>query len=172
MAYQHYEIPRRHRHCVKGQEEFVPGSSYYSLIEPAESGGYARKDYCSACWQACSVEHAFLSDGTVFWKSSVPKKIEVSEESLRRDERALNLLKEYCQSDVSEELAQAFVLALLLTRKRLLQLKQEINEEGKAMSLYEVRATEEILCVQKAMLTSVEANRVRMALAEKLGATA
>ncbi len=165
MALQHYEIPRRHKRCVQGEESFDHGMSYFSLIEPLKEGGYERKDYCVDCWRKNSDE----VEGKIYWKSSVPKKVEVSEAALRRDERALRLLKETCQSEDAEELARAFVLALLLTRNKLLQMKQDVQEEGKTLQLYEVRGTEEMFFVRKVELSSIQTNDVQRSLAQLLG---
>jgi len=168
MALHTFEIPRRHRQCALGQEDFVPGQSYYSLLEQGKEG-YERKDYCPECWKKQldgSVGHL---EGKVFWKSSVPEKQSISEEAKRRDERALDLLKEYSSSDRPEELSQAFILALLLSRNKLLQLKQEVEEEGKTVMLYEVRRTEEMIGVRKLDLSSIQTDLIQTALAEKLG---
>jgi len=147
MTHKHYEIPRRHRRCVMGDEEFTHGMSYYSLIEPIQEGGYDRKDYCKECWKTVFTDPATRPDGKIYWRSTVPQKFEASEDSLRRDEKALRLLKEVYHGNSPEELEQAFVLALLLSRNKLLQLKQEVKEEGKSFQLYEVRSTEEMLLV-------------------------
>lgn len=168
MALHTYEIPRRHRHCIIGQEEFAPGESYYSLLEPIK-GGYERKDYCPACWKKIHEEEEGHSEGKVFWKSSVPEKQQASEEAMRRDERALELLKAYSSSNQREERDQAFILALLLTRNKFLQLRQEVEEEGEAVQLFEVRSTEEMIGVRKVDLSTIQTDLIQTALAEKLG---
>lgn len=168
MGLHTYEIPRRHRQCILCQKEFSPGDSYYSLLEPIK-GGYERKDYCPSCWKKLHDEEERHSEGKVFWKSSVPKKQQVSEESLRRDERALELLKTYSSSDQVNEREQAFILALLLTRNKFLQFKQEVEEEGQAVQLFEVRSSEEMIGVRKVDLSTIQTDLVQTALAEKLG---
>lgn len=165
MALKHYEIPRRHKRCVMREEVFDYGVSYFSLIEPIEEGGYERKDYCLNCWKTLVNE----IKGKIYWKSSVPKKIEVSEASLRRDERALTLLKDTCQSEDPAELSRAFILALLLTRKKILQLKQEVQEEEQTFILFEMRGTEEMFFVKKVSLSLIQTDEVQRSLAQLLG---
>lgn len=162
MALHAFDIPRRHRRCVSGNEDFTHGQSYYSLIEPSEEG-YMRKDYCPACWQ--NVQEP---EGKIFWKSSIPEKQQASAEAMRKDERALELLKEYRSSKCREEQNQAFILALLLTRKKLLQLRQEIEEDEGSVQLYEVRSTEEIIGVKKVDLSSIQADLIQTALTSAL----
>ena len=168
MALHTYEIPRRHRHCVIGGEEFAPSESYFSLLESIK-GGYDRKDYCPACWQKLHAEEKEHFEGKVYWKSSVPAKLQVSDESLRRDERALELLKTYSSSNEQKELDQAFILALLLTRNKLLQLKQKVEEENGLIQLYEVRSSEEMIGVRKVDLSYIQTDLIQTELAEKLG---
>lgn len=168
MALHTFEIPRRHRYCVQGKEEFIPGQSYYSLLESGEQG-YGRNDYCPECWKKTHEQHSDRLEGKIFWKSCVPQKLQASEEAMRRDERALELLKEFSSSDQQEELCQAFILALLLTRNKLLQLRQEIEEEECTIQLYEVRNTEEMIGIKKVDLSSIQSDLIQTALAKQLG---
>ncbi len=168
MMPHHFEIPRRNRTCVLGGEDFSPGQSYFSLLEQAEEA-IERKDYCLKCWSSLRKEHASSIEGKIFWKSSIPKKQEILEETQRRNEKALKLLQECAASANHDEKSQAFILALLLTRNKLLQLKQEVQDEGNVLQLYEVRPTEEIICIQKVDLSAIQESLVQTQLAEKLG---
>lgn len=168
MALHRFEIPRRHRACVLGKEDFSPGQFYFSLLENLDEG-VERKDYCLECWNSLHKQNCAYTEGKIFWKSSIPKKKEVSEEALRRDEKALKLLREYATSTSQNERSQAFILALLLTRNKLLQLKQEFQEDGYLLQLYEVRSTEEMITIQKVDLSLIQTDLVQTQLSEKLG---
>lgn len=150
-------IPPRSKRCHKEQEEFQPGGEYYSLLEP-ENEGYKRSDFCPTCWNKRTLQHQ-----KIFWKSRIPTK--TPPPTIQRDQDALSFLKNLIQSNQEE--AQAFILALLLTRNRLLRCVNEIWENGKIFSLYEVIETEEILSVKKITLSHTQIEEVRKALANK-----
>lgn len=169
MAIVSINIPMRSRRCCRGQEEFTQGTEYYSLLEEGSEEGFLRKDFCVPCWEKRISEEEETNPSRIYWKSSVPVKKQGPDLSLRRDERALQLLKEIYQNDSEEDLSQAFVLALLLARTRVLQLRQEmIQDDGQVILLYEVADTEEMLCVKKIDHSNIPKQEVQQLLAEKL----
>lgn len=168
MAIVSINIPPRSRHCCQEEEEFTQGTEYYSLLEEGEEG-FLRKDYCVPCWEKWIAEGGETDPSRIYWKSSVPVKKQGPDLSLRRDERALQLLKEIHQNESEEDLSQAFVLALLLARNRALQLRQEVTQDdGQVVLLYEVSDTEEMLCVKKIDHSGIPKQEVQQLLAERL----
>lgn len=164
-----FDIPHRLRHCCWGQEVFTPGMEYLSLLESDHQGKYLRKDYCVPCWKKFSSEVDHDKGHHIYWKSHIPVKKQEPEHSLRRDERALELLKGICQKESVEDASQAYVLALLLSKNRKLLLRQEIKQDnGIPLQFYEVAATEEMLCIKKVPLSSIQAEQIQQILAEKL----
>jgi len=142
---------------------------YYSMLEEGEGGEFLRKDYCLPCWKKVLTGGKENISQKIFWKSHVPVKKQGPDLSLRRNERAFQLLKEIYQKETEEDIVQAFVLTLLLARNRMLQLRQEITQnDGQPILLYEVADTEEMLCIKKVNLSNIATDKVRQALAEKL----
>lgn len=168
MSLVKFEIPHRSRHCCLCEKPFEQGMHYFSLLED-DDGSYQRKDYCLPCWEKTRMEAEIPLDQAIYWKSRVPVKKQVPESALRRDEKALQLLKEIAQSDSKEDIAQAFVLALLLVRNKILQQRQEVvQDDGWTVNLYEVMATEEMIAVKKIDLSLIESTKIQSILAEKL----
>ncbi len=163
MALYHIEIPRRARSCALQGEEFKGGTHYVSLLKYDNKGGCQRTDYCEACWGKVDLSSY---EGVVYWKSQVPLKSTAPDQSLKREERALELLRECLQSEGSR--AEAYVLALLLTRTKQLVLRQEMIEEEELLQLYEIKSTEEMLMVYKQNLTPSQIEEVKRRLAEQL----
>ena len=169
MALVKFDIPMRHRRCVLGDEGFSQGMEYYSVLEDAEGEGFQRKDYCVSCWEKLLEDSEHNSFGKVHWKSCVPIRKQDSQSNVRRDERAMELLKEILQNGEEEEAPEAFVLALLLARNKILQLKQEIKEDdGRTILLYEETTTEEMLGVSKVDLSQIQTEKIQRILAYKL----
>lgn len=167
------EIPKRATCCVKGGEPLLQGAEYYSALVRGEGDEvYHRQDYCHSCWEkhnSDNPDHLHINSS---WKSTVPLKKEVSELPKQRDARALYLLKEALHDqDTSAKIAEAFVLALYLARRRLIYLRQEMKREGKLpICFYEVAETEEMLCVPKIPLSDLQVETVQLELAKKFNA--
>jgi len=168
MPYQ-LEIPRRLAACSKQEEKFTPGMDYYSVLKETEEG-LCRTDFCVHCWEQ-SAKQECLEQALTHWKSKVPPKGKGLFLSQNRDERALQLLKETLGSDLPESQADCFVLALYLARRRLLMMRQQIEQEpGQFYFLYEVAATEEILTVKRMDLLQLSVDEIQKRLVERFQA--
>lgn len=166
------EIPKRASLCHKGGETLEPSQEYFStLSEGEEAGTYQRRDYCRACWEAMGNQPE-LPTGSGSWRSVVPTIKPVSDLPKKRDDRALYLLKEALNQQTPESAAEAFVLSLYLARRRLIALRHEMNQPPRgALSIYEVAATEEMLCVPKLSLSELQVEKLQLELAKKFKGT-
>lgn len=160
------EIPRRSNACAIGNELFAHGANYYSLIIDNE-GILLRRDYCEACWEHAKKNPELASK--TFWKSRVVGK-KLEEDKLKnRDERALEILKAALVLPDDESAAEAFIMALYLTRRKILAFRQQIQrEDGVSINLYEVVATEEMLAVKTVALSNLKAESLQKRIADKL----
>lgn len=160
-------IPRRSNRCFKGEEVLSPGEEYYSLLQDDEvNGGFLRRDFCLSCWNIVAKEVLLTARSS--WKSKVSVKKEEVNTWQNRDEGSLFLLKEALKSEALDDIADAFVLALYLARRRLLYLRQQLYQEGSLINLYEVAATEEMLAVRKVALSQLNISSIQQRLASKL----
>lgn len=170
MALVKFDIPPRARRCCLGNEDFTQGMEYISLLEEKDDEGYLRKDYCLACWKTAGEAPGNPQIGEVHWKSQVPLKSRSDSKDMRRDVRALELLREILETGSEDEEGEAFVLALLLQRGKRLVLKQEIADQGKEpLLLFEVAGTEEMIPIKKISLSAIETEKLQHILARKLG---
>lgn len=159
------DIPKRSQACAKGQEALQSGATYYSLLVEEKEQGQQRRDYCAKCWETVAIDDDFLKS-KIYWKSRVPSKKEEPQLPQDRDERAFVLLKTALEESNNPE---AFVLALYLARKRLISLRKEFNnDKGQVQQLYEVLETEEMLCVNKVPLSSLQIVQIQTQLAKKM----
>lgn len=169
MALVRYDVPQRSRHCALQKEELAEGTDYYSLLTE-EDEGFQRQDFCVACWKASA--SSIAEDATkkqIYWKARVPLRVRFSDKSLRRDEKALLLLKEICREEGEEAQVESYVLALLLARKKRLQLRQELKgDSGDTVLFYEATASEEMFCVRKLDVAKIDSSAVQRRIAAKL----
>jgi hypothetical protein len=158
------EIPKRSACCSKNGEPLQQGASYHSvLLKGDKEGDYLRHDYCETCWNQMESRHGSS------WKSVIPIAKAASELPKQRDERALFLLKETLRDlERPGAVAEAFVLALYLARRRRIVLRQEMPREGKLpLSVYEVTETEEMIGVPKIVLAELDVEKVQQELAQR-----
>lgn len=164
MSLVKYQIPARHRNCCKQEEPFEEDDFYVSVLHYRDKN-YERSDYCLSCWENLAEEF----HSAIHWKSQVPRKKKVEDLGKDRNEKALNLLKQIHSEDEETKRVEAYFLALLLVRSKLLKLRQEhADEEGALIQLYEVIASEEMLPVHSVDIETINVAEVQGALAEQL----
>ena len=159
------DIPRRNGDCTECRQKLSEGTPYYSVLNELTENLSPRQDYCVSCWDRSPQK---LKLAKCHWKSRVPSKKENPLSSLEKEERALALLKEAISGKKLENEAEAFVLALYLARKRIIQFRQEIEEFGQTYSLYEIIETEEMLPVKKIQLGTIDIVKIQAEIANKL----
>ncbi|MGI9457560.1 MAG: hypothetical protein ACR2NU_13430 [Aeoliella sp.] len=104
-----FEVKRCTRCCATTERPFVPGDSYYSVLE-AEGAEVVRRDYGEEAWQG-------PSDGIIgWWRSKMPE-AGAGKPKLAPSEVALELFDRWREAEEKED--AAYVLALFLLRKRI-----------------------------------------------------
>lgn len=162
--YFNIDIPKRHSQCSHAEEKLIPGEEMYSAIFEEEES-FARKDYCSQCWAELRNDTA-IRDAVTTWKSLVPDKKGAKEIFLDRDDKALALLNQFAVSEKQEEIEQAMILALYLSRKRkLYQRKEMADDKGGVTLLFEVAQTQEIIAVKKVDLQAINLDAIQKLIA-------
>lgn len=153
------EIPSRQNVCTRCQTPFSAKDICHSLLMESQQI-WTRQDLCQPCHDQFDSAKAAIR---CTWKTIIPPKGTLSELPKQRDDRAMALLRLAIQNDTPEDRDEAFILALYLMRKRILCFRQEIDQLGERIQLYEVNATEEILPIKKVEKVPIETVRERIA---------
>ena len=153
-----FHIKRTDRHCHATERELKPGEQFFSDLVK-EGDGLVRRDYCEEAWSGPG-EHSIG-----WWKATIP---EVAGGRVYWAPR--NVLLAYFDSLTAQPRSKptVFVMALLLVRKRILQLvDSEQTPEGEVM---EVRHTRENKTwkVNVIELTPEQVDAIQQELAEQL----
>ena len=117
-----FQIKKTSRRCHATERDLQPGEAFYSeLIQ--EEGEFQRRDYCAEAWQGPH-EHCIG-----WWQSRIP-----DAESGRVYWAPRDVLLSYFESMQGQPgyEATAYVMALVLLRKKYLQLVDS-GEPGEAM---------------------------------------
>jgi hypothetical protein len=140
-----HKIPARHRACAKCGERFSPGQPMISVLSLSLSEEYVRSDFCDRCWQRAEADETLQG----VWRSYFPAPPQETDSAAAEDQRILALLL-----DGPNEPLKAYVLALYLVRRGVLQrVRHPAGARGRTL-LYEVVATGE--CVEVPQLTAAE----------------
>ena len=123
-----FEVQRCTRRCAKTERDLQPGEWYYSVLVP-EGSDVVRYDYCCDAWEGPPEE------AIAWWKSQMP------EPNARKASWAPNdvMLDYFQQLEGQQDKADLrYILALLMTRRRILRLEEtEIDpEKGEQLILF------------------------------------
>jgi len=116
-----YDIQRCTRRCAATDRELQPDEPFYSVLV-AEGAEIVRRDYCEAAWQAPP------EDAVGWWKSRMPS-AGGNKVHWAPNDVMLHYLEQLANDPAQSEMV--YVLALLLTRRRVLRLDgSETGDNG------------------------------------------
>lgn len=145
---QEWQLPAATDRCAADGRVFAPGEVVRAYLF-AETGGFARRDYCLACRPADET-------GLVgAWTRRRPSA--ASEKPAAFDaEAAFKYFRRLGDDDAAERQQFRFVLALLLWRKKLLKLAETAGRGEKELWLFRSPRTEESFEVTRPDLSEDE----------------
>lgn len=159
---QDWDIKSRSEICQACQGPFEDRQSYYTCLAYTESG-YARTDFCEACWQPRKDERA----GCSVWRGVFRVPPPLPEPIVKR-ETAESLFRELADEGGGEKATVLYILAVMLERRRLL-VERDVRsrDDGGRVLVYEHRKTGETFLVsdpglQLGQLEHVQAEVLRM----------
>lgn len=155
-----FQIKKSARRCQATDRELTAGESFYSdLISDGDQ--YVRKDFCETAWEGPD------ENSIGWWKASIPKVDSGKVYWAPRD-----VLISYFESLLQGEqhCATAYVLALALIRKRILQLVDSQTADDGKSELLEVAYKKEgkTWNVTVVELTNEKIAKIQQELGEQL----
>ena len=143
-----FHIKKATRLCHKTGEPFQPGQTFYSILI-SENNEIVRLDYSATHWEGAPDE------ALAWWKSEVPEE-DGAKVTLAPDEVVLQYFEKLIES--KEHPDMAFVLAILMIRKRIMRLEgNEHDEQGQEMMVVSCSKNEQ---EYKVPVTSPDTNEV------------
>lgn len=121
MAVTEWKLEKAAKTCQQCARHFTPGESFTSALF-LEAELFQRRNYCPTCWPQAPESYSF-------WRTRAPEQ----RERRREDRAAMMAFFERLMDSPREgtEGKAAFVVALLLLRKRMLRLKhRQVREAG------------------------------------------
>jgi hypothetical protein len=131
-----WNIQSRAHGCQACGKAFADKQPYHTLLHDRRQV-FERLDICPECWQAQHVEGAAERKGFVsHWQGVYEAPPPPAPEAIKK-ENAESLLRKLMERGDPRFSAASYILAVMLERKRLLKIKEQIFNEGRRVFVYE-----------------------------------
>jgi hypothetical protein len=139
-----WTIQSRGHGCEACGRTFADKESYHTALFD-EKAGFRRSDFCAACWQekfsdARSGKH-FISYWQGVYEAPPPPTETIKKET------AETLLRKLIELNDPNFMPAGYILAVMLERKRLLKVKEQIVRDGQRIFVYEHPKTGDIFTI-------------------------
>jgi len=141
-----WNIQSRSHVCQACEKPFADKQPYHTvLIE--EKQQYQRLDICPACWDALYREGASERKGFIsHWQGIYHAPPAAPVEAIQK-ESAESLLRKLIEANEPKYGPVCYILAVMLERKRILKVKEQIKDESGRIFIYEHAGTGDIFTI-------------------------
>ena len=140
-----WNIQSRAHTCAACNKKFADQEAFHTLLFD-EKAEFRRLDICQACWQKQYSEGARDRKGFISYWQGVYEAPPPPTEVIQR-ETAESLLRKLIEMDDPRYLPAAYILAVMLERKRLLKIKEQILRDGQRIFIYEQPRTGDVFTI-------------------------
>jgi hypothetical protein len=140
-----WNIQSRAHSCAACGKSFADREAYHTLLFD-EKAEFRRSDVCQACWQAQYSEGARERKGFVSYWQGVYEAPAPRTEPIQK-ENAESLLRKLIEQNDPRYIPAGYILAVMLERKRLLKVKEQILRDGQRVFIYEQPATGDVFTI-------------------------
>jgi len=162
-----WNIQSRARQCQACGKAFADKQPYPTLLLD-EKSDYLRLDVCESCWKNQYSQGAQERKGFVScWQGVYEAPPAAPPDPIRR-ETAETLLRRIIEANDPKYAAASFILAVMLERKRLLKVKEQIQGEGRRAFVYEQPKTGDLFTIPDPQLQLNQLEQVQRDVAQLL----
>ena len=141
-----WNLQSRAHECQACQKPFTDQEPFHTLLFD-EQIGYRRHDICEACWRTQFSQGAQEKKGFIsHWHGLYEAPPAAAPETLKQ-ETAESLLRKLMEQNEPRHEAARFILAVMLERKRLLKVKEQLRQDGRRVFIYEHSANGDLLTI-------------------------
>jgi hypothetical protein len=142
-----WNIQSRAHACEACAKPFADKQSYHTLLFD-EKQDFRRMDICDACWQGQFSQGATDRKGFIsYWQGTYEAPPPAPPDAIQK-ENAESLLRKIIESQDAKYAPAAYILAVMLERKRLLKVKEQIVRDGARVFIYEQPKTGDVFTVR------------------------
>jgi hypothetical protein len=140
-----WNIQSRAHACEACGRAFADKEAYHTLLFD-EKAAFRRTDICQACWQRQYSDGArdrkgFVSYWQGIYEAPVPRIDPIQKET------AESLLRKLIELNDPRFIPAGYILAVMLERKRLLKIKEQLIRDGQRVFIYEQPGTGDVFTI-------------------------
>ena len=140
-----WNIQSRAHACSACAKPFADRESYHTLLFD-EKAEFRRSDICQGCWQKQYSEGARERKGFVSYWQGVYEAPAPPSEPIKK-ENAESLLRKLIELNDPHFIPAGYILAVMLERKRLLRVKEQLVRDGHRVFVYEQPGTGDVFTI-------------------------
>ena len=160
-----WNIQSRSRLCHGCESGFEDQQIYHSLLF-TQSGNYERQDVCDPCWKSQFSDTSGAAKGFVsHWRGRFQSPPPPPPEAIRKD-TAESLLKKLAEKNLPQYSGALYILAVMLERKRVLKVRDQVREKGQRIFIYEQPKTGDVFTIAEPGLSLEQLERIQYDVAE------
>ena len=142
-----WNIQSRAHACGACTQPFSDKQPYHTLLYDEKGEHLLRMDVCDGCWQSQFSEGARERKGFVsHWQGVYEVPPPQAPDAIQK-ETAETLLRKLIEQNDPRFGASAFILAVMLERKRILRVKEQFKREGQRVFVYEQSKTGDVFTI-------------------------
>jgi hypothetical protein len=140
-----WHIQSRAHACAACGKPFADQEAYHTLLFD-EKTDFRRSDICQTCWQKQYSEGARDRKGFISYWQGVYAAPPPPVDAIQR-ETAESLLRKLIELNDPRYIPAGYILAVMLERKRLLKVKEQVVRDGQRVFIYEQPATGDVFTI-------------------------
>jgi hypothetical protein len=160
-----WNIQTRSHGCEACGRLFADQESYHTLLFD-EKESFRRSDVCSSCWQRQYSEardrKGFISYWQGIYEAPPPPQDPIKKET------AETVLRKLIELNDPQYVSAGFILAVMLERKRLLKVKEQLVRDGRRVFVYEQPRTGDVFTITDPQLRLDQLEQVQREVAALL----
>lgn len=161
-----WNIQSRGHRCHTCDVTFGDGTSYHTVLV-YENNEYMRQDICTACWKkegdGAPSRKGFIST----WQGTYESPPPAPPEAIQKD-NAEGLLRKLVETGDTRWREASYILAVMLERKRVLKVKEQIKEADGRVFVYEMSQSGDVFTIPDPNLKMEELEQVQVEVATLL----
>lgn len=130
-----WHIQSRAHACQQSGRQFHDGETYHTLLLDTKAG-FERMDLCVEAFKESGTELLSKANLVSHWKGVYEAPPPVPPDAIRKDD-AESLLRKLLERREERHAAAAYILAVMLERKRILRVKGQSRDNGRRIFVYE-----------------------------------
>jgi hypothetical protein len=130
-----WHIQSRSHACQHCAQEFRDDSAYHTLLFD-EKKEFLRMDICSKCWEEQFAQARDRRGFVSQWMGIYQSPPASAPDAIQKD-TAESLLRKLVEQNDPQYIAASYILAVMLERKRILKVKEQIRQGNQRTFIYE-----------------------------------